>query len=125
MLCSCLPWILASSPVVAAAAAVLESPRTEFSFDIPATTLDEALTRFTEQSGFSVGMAGTLPRLQTPRVSGRLGAQQALQQLLSGSGLVAVPRGAVRLPPRTAHAAGTNRVPRDNPRSSTTWMKWW
>jgi iron complex outermembrane recepter protein len=103
MLCSCLPWILASSPVVAAAAAVLESPRTEFSFDIPATMLDEALTRFTEQSGFSVGMAGTLPRLRTPRVSGRLGAQQALQQLLSGSGFVAVPRGAsaFRLEPRT------------------------
>jgi iron complex outermembrane recepter protein len=103
MLCSFLPWVLASSPAAAAAAAVVESPRAEFSFDIPATTLEEALTRFTEQSGSSVGMAGTLPRLQTPRVSGRMAAQQALQQLLSNSGLVAVPRGsaAFRLEPRT------------------------
>ena len=113
MLCSCLPWVLASNPVVAAAASVAENPGSEFSFDIAATTLDEALTRFTEQSGISVGMAGTLPRLRTPRVSGRLSAQRALQQLLSGSGLVAVPAGAAafRLEPRTlpAEAASAPR----------------
>ena len=83
LLCICLPWTVGGSSAVAADAA-------QFSFDIPATTLGEALTRFTEQTGISVGKAGTLPRVETPRLAGRFTAQQALQRLLSGSGLVAV-----------------------------------
>jgi outer membrane receptor protein involved in Fe transport len=97
MLCICLLWILGSNPAAAAASA-----GAEFSFDIPASTLEEALTRFTEQSGYSVGMAGTLPRLKSPQLAGRFTAQQALLRLLSGSGLVPVTLGsaAFRLEPR-------------------------
>jgi iron complex outermembrane recepter protein len=103
MLCICLPGMLGGSPAAAADSPI--APPTagaEFSFDIPATTLDEALTLFTEQSGYSVGMAGTLPRLKTPRLAGRSAAQAALVRLLSGSGLMAVPSGAAsfRLEPR-------------------------
>ncbi|MBK6673856.1 MAG: TonB-dependent receptor [Proteobacteria bacterium] len=96
LLCICLPWTVGGSTAVAADAA-------QFSFDIPATTLDEALTRFTEQTGVSVGKAGALPRVESPRVAGRFTAQQALRRLLSGSGLVAVPlgSGSFRLEPRT------------------------
>ena len=96
LLCICLPWTVGGSTAVAADAA-------QFSFDIPATTLDEALTRFTEQTGMSVGKAGTLPSVESPRVAGRFTAQQALRRLLSGSGLVAVPlgSGSFRLEPRT------------------------
>ena len=94
MLCICLPWILGGSPAPAAEQVTAGSPGAEFSFDIPAGTVDEALTRFTEQSGYSVGLAGTLPRLNSPRLSGRFTAQQALQRLLADSGWIAVPRGA-------------------------------
>jgi hypothetical protein len=105
-LCICLLGLLSSSPGVAAAVA-------EFSFDIPATTLDDALTRFSEQSGYSVGMAGTLPRLRSAPLSGRFTAHQALTTLLAGSGLVAVPLGAAafRLEPR-AQTADRVSVPR-------------
>jgi outer membrane receptor protein involved in Fe transport len=62
-------------------------------FDIPATTLQDALTRFTEQSGISVGMPGDLPAVITRPVSGELTAVDALQRLLQGSGLEPLPVG--------------------------------
>lgn len=62
-----------------------------FRFEIPSAELDQALTRFTEQTGISVGMAGRMPAVRTARVAGDFTAQAALDQLLSGSGLQAVP----------------------------------
>jgi outer membrane receptor protein involved in Fe transport len=63
---------------------------TVFHFDIPAAALDEALTRFTDQTGISVGMTGRMPRVQTGRVAGDFTAQAALEQMLARSGLQAV-----------------------------------
>jgi outer membrane receptor protein involved in Fe transport len=67
-----------------------ELPSTAFRFDIPATTLDEALARFSEQTGLSVGMPGNMPRPNTRGLSGRLTPQAALERLLAGTGLRAI-----------------------------------
>lgn len=80
MACSCLLWALFSNAAAPAGTAVLR-------FDIPATNLDQALVRFTEQSGFSVGMAGTLPSIRTRAVAGEFSPQEALARMLAGSGL--------------------------------------
>lgn len=96
MACSCLLWALASSAAEPHAV----------HFDIPASSLDQALLRFTEQTGFSVGMTGSLPAVRTRAVVGDLSPQGALQRMLAGTGLHAVPSGgaAFRL---EADSAGT------------------
>lgn len=111
MLCICLPWLLSSSPAIAAAPAA--ESIAEFPFDIPASTLAEALIRFTEQSGYSVGMTGSLPRLKSPRLTGRFTAREALQRLLDGSGWVAVPLGsaAFRLEARAVEQPSAGAPP--------------
>ncbi len=65
-----------------------------FHFEIPSASLDQALTRFTEQTGISIGMAGRMPPVRTARIAGDYTARDALQLMLAGSGLQAVPRGA-------------------------------
>ena len=57
-------------------------------FDIPAQPLDEALRSYMRQSGVQVVYPATLARGVTSRaVNGSLPANEALQQLLQGSGL--------------------------------------
>ncbi len=59
-------------------------------FSIPAGGLDEALRRFETASGLTLKLtvpSGTLAGFRTPGVSGLLGAGDALQRLLAGTGL--------------------------------------
>jgi outer membrane receptor protein involved in Fe transport len=82
-LLTCIFLLLSSASEAAAPAASLR-------FDIPATTLDEALTRFATQSGISIGMPGNLPRVRTRAIAGQYPAIDALRLLLADSQLEAV-----------------------------------
>jgi outer membrane receptor protein involved in Fe transport len=86
LLCICL--LLACQPRVAEA----QAPQ-RFDFDLPAAGLELALQRFNAQSGAAAGMAGALPAIRTQPVLGRFTALEALQRMLAGSGLAAVPVG--------------------------------
>lgn len=68
-----------------------ESPADTFRFEIPAIPLEEALRRFSLQTGISLGMSGKLPAVTAHAVRGRYSARDALDQLLAGSGLEAQP----------------------------------
>lgn len=58
-------------------------------FDIPAQPLGTALVRFSEATGIQLFMDSTVARgLQSPGVRGTMTRQEALNQLLSGSGLI-------------------------------------
>lgn len=57
-------------------------------FDIPAQALDAAITAFGRQSGWQVSVSPTvLAGKASPGVKGTLAPQQALQQLLAGTGV--------------------------------------
>lgn len=72
---------------VVAVAQAQETVRTH-EFRIPAQSVASALVRFSALTGFSVVYDGTLPgNARSKPVAGRLSEQQALQQLLSGTGL--------------------------------------
>lgn len=58
--------------------------------DIPAGSLQSALTDLSGQIGISVGMEGAIPPHPTPRVRGTMEPDAALARLLKGSGLRAV-----------------------------------
>lgn len=61
-----------------------------FDFNIPAQTLQDALEQYGAVTGVSVVYLGTLVTgRQSPAVSGRLEAGEALRRLLAGSGLSA------------------------------------
>lgn len=55
-------------------------------FDLPGKPLPQALADFSRITGLGVVYTAELPALQTPALSGRLSAEQALQRLLQGSG---------------------------------------
>ncbi|WP_449193011.1 TonB-dependent siderophore receptor [Thauera sp.] len=60
-------------------------------FDVPAGSLDQALSRFGQQAGVQLAVDAQLTAgLSTPGVSGQLSATDALQRLLRGTGLEAV-----------------------------------
>ena len=57
-------------------------------FDIPAGSLDSALTAFEQAAGYRVSLSQeAMRRLSSPSVSGVYTAEQALQRLLAGTGL--------------------------------------
>jgi catecholate siderophore receptor len=59
-------------------------------FDIPAGPLDAAMARFAEICGVTVSYTvpeSTIPGFKSPGVSGLYSPQQALRQILSGTGL--------------------------------------
>ena len=73
------------SSALAQSAAATQSP---LDFDIPAGSLDTALVRFGEYAGMRLLAASELTAgRNTGGVSGKLTAEQALQQLLAGTGL--------------------------------------
>lgn len=88
---------LAAVPAAAApqqAATSLAQPAGELRFDIPAGALDQALKAFEATTGLTLDVrlpADTLVMMHSPGVSGVLSASAALDQLLSGTALVAVP----------------------------------
>ncbi|MFK3772964.1 TonB-dependent siderophore receptor [Pseudomonas sp. NPDC089406] len=58
-----------------------------YAFAQPSQPLAQALNAFSRATGLSVVYTLTLPDLQAPALNGSLSAEQALQQLLAGSGL--------------------------------------
>lgn len=98
--------------MLAAPARAAELPAASvFDFDLPAAPLAAALQAFNAQCGAAAGMDGVMPALRTRAVRGRLTPLAALQEMLVGTGLQAVPTGALAfrlervaprdLPPRT------------------------
>lgn len=60
-------------------------------FDVPAGSLDQALSRFGRQAGIQIAVDAELTSgRQSPGVSGRHGVDAGLRRLLAGSGLEAV-----------------------------------
>lgn len=77
---------LLSSPLAVAASAVLE-------FDVPAASLEKSLNVLARQANAQILFAGdTAAGKQSPALKGRYTVEQALQQLLGSSGLVAQER---------------------------------
>lgn len=78
-------------PAIALAQATAASPASlleERSYTIPAQPMTGALILFGQQADLQVTVDGALLRgLNAPTVQGRMAGQQALQQLLAGSGL--------------------------------------
>ena len=63
-------------------------------YAIPAGSLTEALNRFGAESGLGLSFSNALTSgLQSPGLQGRYTTESALQRLLAGTGLEAVPRG--------------------------------
>jgi iron complex outermembrane receptor protein len=72
---------------VAVAAQAGAQQQTQFSFSLAAKPLPQALSDFSRVTGISVVYTDEAPyTLNAPAVSGQMSAEQALQQLLSGSG---------------------------------------
>jgi iron complex outermembrane receptor protein len=81
---------LALLPLSVALAAETGTPqqRTQFSFAMAAKPLPQALSDFSRITGISVVYTDEAPYgLTAPAVSGQMSAEQAIQRLLSGSGL--------------------------------------
>ncbi|MDF1747853.1 MAG: TonB-dependent receptor [Alphaproteobacteria bacterium] len=83
----------AVSPALAqqsmAAAPKVAQLQGEQNFDIPAQPLTDALVAFGQQSGVQVTVDGTVARdVSAPAVQGTMTSEQALRQLLAGSGLI-------------------------------------
>lgn len=80
---------LASAPVLPLSAQAQQPLISEArQYNIPAGPLDRALTQFIETSGlFLAGTADLATGVQSPGVQGSYTAEQALEQLLAGSGL--------------------------------------
>lgn len=93
MVTTALATTLVVSPVLAqqatAATPEVAQLQGEQNFDIPAQPLTDALVAFGQQSGVQVTVAGTVARnVSAPAVQGIMTSEQALRQLLAGSGLI-------------------------------------
>lgn len=91
LLCATLYAAGGLSAVPAFAQGAAPAGETRRSFDIPAGTLDQALSRFGRQSGAQIAVNGELTAgLRSPGVSGLFGLNDALRALLVGTGLEAL-----------------------------------
>ncbi|MCI4588851.1 TonB-dependent receptor [Sphingobium sp. BYY-5] len=81
--------------------------------DIPAGPLSSAIDRFSAITGISVGFQGDMPRIATPRVTGRMTSDKILQKLLDGTGLYAVRVGPALY--RIEYAPRARRAPLPSP----------
>ncbi len=83
----------------------------QYSIQIPATTLKQALVLLSGQTGISIGKDGALPNIRTPAVRGLMSAHAALRLLLAKSGFRAqqVAPGIFRLEPAPAEAPAQSR----------------
>ena len=83
-------WLIASvlsALIIPLNSAIAASIPPSFTFAIPAKPLPQALADFSRVTGLSVVYTQEAPyRIDAPEVSGRLGAEQALTQLLKNSG---------------------------------------
>ncbi|MEZ0469661.1 TonB-dependent receptor domain-containing protein [Luteimonas salinilitoris] len=122
---SMLGALLASLPL---SSAVAGPDDREADYDIPAESLDGALTRFAEQSGAQIFYSPSLVGGKTAApLKGRMSRSQALARLLRGTGLTAVsvnagtyllqaaPRSRKRAPPATASGRPAPAPARETP----------
>lgn len=92
MMTTALASMLSATPSwaqqTAASPPTIAQLQSERSFDIPAQPLTDALVAFGQQSGIQVTVNGTVARnISAPAVHGTMTSEQALRQLLAGSGL--------------------------------------
>lgn len=95
----------------------VSSQQHQFSLQIPAVTLAEALQQLASQTGYALVAADPLPAQPSPAVQGEWTLQAALQQLLATSGLQAqLQPGLILILPLTRNttAAATNDSDRGN-----------
>ena len=93
-----LAWMMATTAIVTlpatrpqAAEAIVQAEQAP-AFDIPPQPLAQALQAFARQAGFNVAADTELVAgLSSPGARGRMAPEQALRQLLAGSGLIARP----------------------------------
>jgi outer membrane receptor protein involved in Fe transport len=80
-------WLLASAAIAAAVPARAQDAPI-INYNIPAQDLGKSLTDFARQSNREIYFSSDLTRgKQAPKIRGQLSTDQALQQLLAGSGL--------------------------------------
>ncbi|ETI65331.1 hypothetical protein C100_02740 [Sphingobium sp. C100] len=96
--------LLAESGELFSPAAAREA---SYAIDIPAGPLSASLARFSEITGISVGLSGEMPRVSTPRVSGRMSPDAALRLMLMGTSL------------RAHHIGGIYRIEKLTPPKSS------
>jgi iron complex outermembrane receptor protein len=93
MVTTALASALAATPAwaqqMAPATPAVAQLQSEQSFDIPAQPLTDALVAFGQQSGIQVTVNGIVARdISSPAVHGKMTSEEALRQLLAGSGLI-------------------------------------
>lgn len=96
-----------SPPLLVTPTAWAQDVQAQYSFDIPAGTLEDAIAAFSSVAGVTVSYEpGTAQGRQSPGVRGRFAAGTALMLLLDGSGLQAVERqaGSYTLQPTQGNA---------------------
>ncbi|MGU3390152.1 TonB-dependent receptor [Sphingomonas sp. M1A8_2b] len=100
---------LMASCISNAAHANQASPR---GISIPPSSLRSALDSLAQQTGISIGMAGTLPQVQTKRIDRVSDIAQALRKLLAGTHLRAVRVDATtwRIEPVPHHDAASKKA---------------
>ena len=99
--------------IASAAEAATAQQRTPFSFAIVAKPLPQALSDFSRLTGISVVYTDEAPYgLTAPAINGPLSAEQAMQRLLSGSGLTFRPTDARTFVLEPLPTAGTLNLAR-------------
>lgn len=83
--------------------------------DIAAASLPEAVAELSREVNVSIGAEGSLPRLRTPAVKGRMSIAEALARLLAGSGYTARQVSSTAWRIERAPSVSTTRKPGDRP----------
>lgn len=105
----------------AAEAVICPSPafarEATYRFDIPAGTVESALSAFSAATGLSVGWSGPLPTTRVRPLRGKMSADEALQRILAGSGMQARRAGAAayRIEPSQRRSQPTAAAPQNHP----------
>jgi catecholate siderophore receptor len=83
--------VFTASASAASSSSTLVTAKTTFRFDIPAGPLEDVLAAFERTTGIAVSVAAplrpTVQAIYSPGVSGAYSVEQALRELLSGTGL--------------------------------------
>lgn len=102
------------------------APTTPMTFDVPADSAEKALRLFSRQSGLEVVFASEVTRgVRTKAVQGEMPARQALDAMLTGTGLVVFEdkTGAFSIQRGPANAKATGAAPPTAKRRSTDSLK--
>ncbi len=139
--------LLAAVPLLPSLVQAAESAETQRAYDIPAGSLDQALNRFASASGILLSVDASLTEgKRSAGLQGRYAVGARLEQLLAGSGLVAMQSqggwslqaisgggslqlGATQIsgeqPGKAPGARWTASSPRAAPRAARPTRRWW